>query len=114
MNTEANRALARRELNVLRRLLGRAEFRPQDVAALGLSKLQSAPGLGVKGLANVLAWLEAEGHPLPTPGTPDGSAQCKSRQRIHQRIDNARQLLEQWGWQVSRAESETPPQGVSE
>jgi len=97
--------LSRREQNVLRRLLGRADFRAREVAALGLAKLQSAPGLGVKGLDNVLAWLAAEGHCLSPPVARPSGAQ---EERMHRRLESARHLLEQWGWQVSRSADAAP------
>ena len=46
--------LNRRDLNVLRRLLNRADFKPLDVARLGLARLESAPGLGESYLSTVL------------------------------------------------------------
>jgi hypothetical protein len=97
--------LNRRELNVLRRLLNRAEFMPQDVARLGLPRLESAQGLGEKGLAHVLAWLEAEGHPLHPPDLSHGSAAGR-KDRINRRLAQAQHLLEEWGWQVHRPETE--------
>jgi len=93
--------LSRREINVLRRLLNRAEFRPQDVARVGLDRLESAPGLGVKGLANVLAWLAAQGYHLSPQ--EDGEIRESGRQdRLNRRLEQAQHLLEQWGWQVRR------------
>lgn len=101
--SEGRIVLDRRELNVLRRLLGRAEFQPREIADLGLARLQSAPGLGAKGLQKVLAWLAAEGFPLQLASRADSPAR---HERVHRRIENARHLLEQWGWQVRRADGE--------
>jgi hypothetical protein len=91
--------LNRRELNVLRRLLNRAEFSPRDVAHLGVARLESADGLGAKGLAHVLDWLAAQGYSLRQPVSDPGR-----QDRIARRIEQAQQLLEQWGWQVKRPE----------
>lgn len=98
--------LSRREQNVIRRLLNRAEFRPLDVATLGYAQLSAAPGLGAKGLRNVLDWLKAEGFVLEESAAP---ARPDSRARIHRRIENARHLLEQWGWQVRQPEAGGKP-----
>jgi hypothetical protein len=95
--------LNRRELNALRRLLNKAEFGPQDVARIGVAHLESAPGLGEKGLAHVLAWLEAEGYCLQSSSF--GNSRDTGRQdRINRRLEQAQHLLEQWGWQVKRPE----------
>lgn len=91
--------LSRRELNVLRRLLNRAEFKPQDIAHLGLARIASAPGLGEKGLQNVLAWLAEQGFELRTEATDEHSHR---RQRLDRRLENAQHLLETWGWQVHK------------
>ena len=93
--------LSRRETNVLRRLLNRAEFTPQDVARLGLDRLQSAQGLGVKGLANVLSWLAGQGYDL-RPQVTGEALESDRRDRLKRRLEQAQYLLEQWGWQVSR------------
>ncbi|MBK8120338.1 MAG: hypothetical protein IPK39_15020 [Sulfuritalea sp.] len=93
--------LNRRELNVLRRLLNRAEFKPLDVARLGLARLESAPGLGEKGLAHVLAWLAGHGHDLRPPVSTD-ARESERQDRINRRLEHAQHLLEQWGWQVKR------------
>lgn len=95
-----------RERNVLRRLLSRAEFRPQDVAGLGMARLESAPGLGVKGLAHVLTWLAANGYGLRLPAARD-ALESQRQDRINRRLEQAQHLLEQWGWQVKRPDRDT-------
>jgi hypothetical protein len=92
-----------RERNVLRRLLNRSEFKPQDVARLGLARLESADGLGVKGRRNVLAWLADQGYDLRPPVTVD-AGDPERQDRINRRLAKAQHLLEQWGWQVRRPE----------
>lgn len=92
--------LTRRECNVLRRLLNRAEFRPQDVARLGLGRLDSAEGLGIKGRERILDWLSGHGYNLRPPET----AKQPRQDRITQRLEQAQHLLEHWGWQVKRPE----------
>jgi len=57
-------ALNCREANALRRLLNKAEIKPEDVAQLGLGRLKRAPGLGTKSLELVLIWLEQHGYEL--------------------------------------------------
>lgn len=105
--------LSRREQNVIRRLLNRAEFRPLDVATLGYTRLAAAPGLGAKGLRSVLDWLKAEGFVLEESVPP---ARPDPHLRMHRRIESARHLLEQWGWQVRQPDTEsfTHAQGPSE
>ena len=95
--------LSRRETNVLRRLLNRAEFRPKDVARLGLGRLESAQGLGVKGLANVLTWLSVQGYDL-RPQVMSEVRNSVRLDRLNRRLEQAQYLLEQLGWQVSRPE----------
>jgi GNAT superfamily N-acetyltransferase len=95
-----------RELNVLRRLLNRAEVRPLDVAQLGVTRLESAQGLGKKGLEHVLAWLDAEGYSLRTPESVD-ARESGRQDRIKRRLEQAQLLLEQWGWQVRRPDHDT-------
>ncbi len=97
--------LSRREINVLRRLLNRAEFRPQDVARLGLDRLESAQGLGVKGLVNVLAWLDAQGYDL-RPQEVIVNRESERQERLNRRLEQAQHLLELWGWQVKRPEGD--------
>jgi hypothetical protein len=92
--------LSRREVNVLRRLLNRPEIRPQDVARLGLARLESAQGLGVKGREHVLDWLGGHGFNL----RPPDSGKLPKHDRINRRLEQAQHLLEQWGWQVKRPE----------
>jgi len=95
-----------RERNVLRRLLNRAEFKPQDVARLGVARLESAQGLGAKGLTHVLAWLTAQGYCL-RPAVPGDTRESGRQERIKRRLEHAQQLLEQWGWQVKRPDRDT-------
>lgn len=95
--------LNRRELNVLRRLLNRPDVKPQDVAQLGLARLEAAQGMGVKGLANVLEWLSEHGYPLRAMAGGEDRAR---EERLSKRLTQAQQLLEQWGWQVRRPDGE--------
>lgn len=88
-------------MNVLRRLLGRYDVKPSDVAALGLSKIESAQGMGTKGLTNVLSWLAEHGHYL---GDINQKTSARRQQRLDRRLQQAQHLLEQWGWQVERPE----------
>ena len=97
--------LSCRERNVLRRLINRAEFKPQDIAQLGIARLESAEGLGVKGLTNVLDWLATNGYPL-TPTSTRASEDALRKDRINRRLDQAQHLLKQWGWQVNRPDCE--------
>lgn len=90
-----------REANALRRLMNKAEIKPEDVAQLGLGRLERAPGLGTKGLERVLFWLEQHGcelRPAAKHEQPDTSRQ----ERILRRLEQAQHLLEHWGWQVKR------------
>jgi hypothetical protein len=77
--------LSCRERNVLRRLLNRAEFKPQDIAQLGIARLESAEGLGVKGLTNVLDWLATNGYPLTPTSTRTGEDALR-KDRINRRL----------------------------
>lgn len=95
--------LNRRELNALRRLLNRAEFGPQDVARIGAAHLELTPGLGEKGLAHVLAWLEAEGYCL-RPSLAANGRESGRQERLKRRLAQAQDLLEEWGWQVKQPE----------
>lgn len=74
-----------REANALRRLLNRAEIKPEDVAQLGLGRLERAPGLGTKGLERVLFWLEQHGYVL-RPTAKAEQPETSRQGRVHQRL----------------------------
>lgn len=83
--------------NALRKIFGRAEFSPEEVAALGHRRLQQAEGIGSKGLSTIMSWLQAHGHALDQAPTPP--ARETPRKRC-QDVEQAIRLLRRHGYTV--------------
>lgn len=85
--------------NALCKIFGRSGFSPEEVAALGHRRLQQAEGIGSKGLATIIQWLEAHGHPLAK--TRPSSLRQNARHRSPD-IEQAISLLRRHGYSVHK------------
>lgn len=89
--------------NALRKIFDRAEFSPEEVAALGYRRLQQAEGIGQKGLTTITAWLkdygyELEAIPVPPPKERPGTKKARLN------IEHAMHLLRTHGYVVQPIE----------
>jgi len=84
--------------NALCKIFGRADFSPEEVAALGHRRLQQAEGIGSKGLATIIHWLAAHGQPLTATRT--GKFRPTPRSCGNQDVERAIKLLRQRGYTV--------------
>lgn len=98
MATGPAAALTTRQVNVLRLLLERREFSPQQVAELDYQAVRRAPGIGHKSVVLIRAWLQAQGHDLRnSPATADDPARLR---RLARRLERAAALLRRHGYRV--------------
>ena len=79
--------------NALCKLFERTDFTPEDVLAVGYTRLRKVNGIGPKGLEIIAAWLEAYGLVLRNP-------QLERAGRHVHRVDQAIRLLERYGYEV--------------
>lgn len=91
-------ALPTLQRNALCKIFGRADFSPEEVAALGHRRLQQAEGIGSKGLATIIHWLAAHGQPLTA--TRPGKLRPPPRNAGKQDVEQAISLLRRRGYTV--------------
>lgn len=91
-------ALPTLQRNALCKIFGRADFSPEEVAALGHRRLQQAEGIGSKGLATIIHWLAAHGQPLTAART--GKLRPPPRNGGNKDVERAIKLLRQRGYTV--------------
>ncbi|MBK1679011.1 hypothetical protein [Rhodocyclus tenuis] len=96
---QAATALPTLQRNALCKIFGRSGFSPEEVAALGHRRLQQAEGIGSKGLATIILWLEAHGYPL-TRARP--AALRQNLRKCSPDIEQAISLLRRHGYTVHK------------
>ena len=105
--TEAEAEMAARkrlptlQRNALRRIFDRPDFTPDEVARLGQRRLQRDDGIGRKGLATIIAWLQEHGHELQAdaPSLPFGGRPARGARKL----ERAMRVLRSQGYAVLRA-----------
>jgi hypothetical protein len=85
--------------NALCKIFDRPEFQPEEVAALGYRRLQQAEGIGLKGLNEITAWLNAFGYALAPPEPESGPRQAVHK-KAKKNIELAVRLLRTHGYLV--------------
>ena len=88
--------LPRLQRNALSRHFARADFTPEEVAAVGRRRLLKIDGIGAKGLSVIETWLR--GHGLDLPGEAGESAVLG--RNMESRLARAARLLRAHGYQV--------------
>ncbi|WP_412479472.1 hypothetical protein [Azonexus sp. IMCC34839] len=90
------RSLPTTQRNALCRHFERADFTPEEVAALGRRRLARLEGIGNKGLSVIEVWLAGQGvvlaEPVENPST--------LRRRMESRLARAASLLRAHGYEV--------------
>ncbi|HMW62298.1 MAG TPA: hypothetical protein PLR94_05315 [Accumulibacter sp.] len=84
--------------NALRKIFGRREFTPQDVALLGYRRIEKAEGIGKKGLFAIRTWLQQFGYDVAPPENPAAEPAPQVSRRV--RIERAVRLLTVHGYTV--------------
>jgi hypothetical protein len=92
--------LPTRQKNALRLLLNKPSISPEEVAALDYRVLERAPGVGMKGIAIIRAWLNRYGHDVS--GVPKATVSRRDVQRS-KKLAQAIDYLRWHGYEVSRS-----------
>lgn len=91
-------SLTTRQVNVIRLLLERRDFSPEQVAALEYQALLRTPGIGRKSVQIIRCWLQQQGRDLRnSPVSEDDPGRT---QRLARRLDRAAALLRRHGYRV--------------
>ncbi|HZX32990.1 MAG TPA: hypothetical protein VFF03_16695 [Rhodocyclaceae bacterium] len=89
--------------NALRKLFNRAEFTPEEVAALGYRRILQAEGIGAKGIATIQSWLLEYGYDLQ-PELPARKTAGTQGRYSQQRLETALRVLRNCGYIVQEPE----------
>ena len=89
-------SLPRLQRNALSRHFARADFTPEEVAAVGRRRLLKIDGIGAKGLSVIETWLREHG--LDLPG--EAGASAVHGRSMASRLARAARLLRAHGYQV--------------
>lgn len=87
--------------NALRKIFDRPHFTPEEVAGLGLRRLQQAEGIGCKGMEVIRVWLNGFGFDLARPGSADESG-AQKHGKSRNRLESAMRMLKTNGYVVYR------------
>jgi len=96
-----HRSLPTTQRNALCRHFERADFTPEEVAALGRRRLARLEGIGNKGLSVIEAWLAGHGVVLAEPAESHGAL----GRGMENRLERAARLLRAHGYRVEPGRS---------
>lgn len=92
--------LPTRQLNALRVLLEKSDLTPEEISHLSYRRLLKSPGIGRKGVEIIRAWLAQYHLNLAELPVTDGDVNAGL---LPKRVQQAIQLLEKYGFAVSKA-----------
>ena len=80
--------------NALRKVFGRPDFTPSEVALLGHRRLERAEGIGRKSLAAIIDWLRCQGYELAGESRGARSRDSAGSPREVRKLEKAMRVLQ--------------------
>ena len=90
--------------NALRKVFGRPDFTPGEVALLGQRRLERAEGIGRKSLAAIVDWLRCQGYELAGDSRGARSRDPAGSPREVKRLETAMRVLQTHGYTILKSE----------
>lgn len=90
--------------NALRKVFGRPDFTPSEVALLGHRRLERAEGIGRKSLAAIIDWLRCQGYELAGESRGARSRDSAGSPREVRKLEKAMRVLQTHGYTILKSE----------